>query len=173
MRLKTRKLLKRGKDLGHRTRVEIGPTGPRVTFSQSAQKIVDDVFIDFQSRHVLWEDGELELPRRVEQSLQQMRGLCVDARQRLAGKEPLLSEPLDRIEQAFARFVHAHPAEEGMVDFSNPLDPAVLDDLLEMRVAVAEIVNDVYGQTGLPSAQALLNRIKFDRPPESPWPGWE
>ena len=42
-----------------------------------------------------------------------------------------------------------------------------------MRVKIAEIVSDVFAQTGLPSAQALLNRIKFDRPPEPPWPGWD
>src|SRR5256885_949548 len=98
MRLKTRKLLNRGKDLTQRATVEVGPTGPKVAFGESAQKIADDVFVDFQARGVLYQEGEFELPDRVEKSLQEMRGLCVAARQRLAGKEPLLSEPLDRIE---------------------------------------------------------------------------
>ena len=171
MRLKTRKLLNRGKDLRHRATVEVGPTGPKVSFGESAQTIADNVFIDLQSRAVLYEEGEFELPDRVEYSLQEMRGVCVAARQRLAGKEPLLSEPLDRIEQTCGRFVHRHPAVPGSVDFSRPLPEDVLDDLFRLRIEIAEVVADLYGQTGLPSAQALLNRIEFERPPESPWPG--
>lgn len=163
--------MNRGKDLKQRATVEVGPTGPKVAFGESARKIADDVFIDFQSRGVLYVEGEFELPDRVEKSLQEMRGVCVDARQRLAGTEPALSEPLDRIEQACARFVHRHPATVGGADFSKPLSEDLLEDLFQLRIEIAEVVSDLYEQTGLPSAQALLNRIEFDRSPESPWSG--
>jgi hypothetical protein len=172
MRLKTRKLLARGRDVAQRANVEIGPSGPKISFSASARKIVDDVFIDFQSRFVLYEDGELELPERVERSLQEMRRLCVQARKELAGDEPALSEPLDRIAQACGRFVSRHPAVPGPADMSKPLSGAVLDDLLELRVEIAETVDRVYRETGLPSAQALLNRIEFRKEPRSPWLGY-
>jgi hypothetical protein len=173
MRLKTRKLLKRGEDLRHRMTVELGASGPKLAFGESARKVLDDVFVDFQARWVLYAEGEFELPDRVENSLQQMRGICVGARQRLAGEEPALSAPLDRIEQACGRFVHRHPAVQGVVDFSKPLSAGTLDDLLQLRLEIAEAVNDVYEETGLPSAQALLNRIEFDRQPQSPWPGYQ
>jgi hypothetical protein len=173
MRLKTRQLLSRGEDLRRRANVEVSLTGPRLAFGESARKIVDGVFVDFQARGVLYVEGEFELPDRVENSLQQMRRICVAARQRLAGEEPALSEPLDRIEQACGSFVHRHPAVQGMVDFSKPLSPTVLDDLFQLRIEIAEAVRDVYEQTGLPSAQALLNRIEVDRAPRSPWPGFQ
>lgn len=172
MRQATRQLLRRGEDLRKRTRVEIGPTGPRLSFATSAQKVIDDVMIDFQSRAVLWEEGEFELPQRVEKSLNEMRKLCVTARQALAGTEPFLSEPLDRIEQACSRFVHRHPAAEGAVDFGKPLAPDVLEDLLALRVEIAEIADALHRATGLPSAQQLLKRINFDELPRSPWPGY-
>lgn len=157
--------------MAQRANVEVSASGPTVSFSASARAIVDDVFINFQSRYVLYEDGALELPDRVERSLQEMRGLCVAARQRLAGDEPALSEPLDRIAQACGRFVARHPAVAGVADMSQPLSGAVLDDLLELRVEIAEAVDRVYRQTGLPSAQSLLNRIDFQREPKSPWTG--
>jgi len=93
MRLTTRRLLQRGRDLRARAEVEIGPTGPKIAFGNSALKIVDDVFIDFQGRAVLYEDGVFELPHEVQRSLNEMRRVCVSARQQLAGNEPLLSEP--------------------------------------------------------------------------------
>jgi hypothetical protein len=59
----------------------------------------------------------------------------------------------------------------GSVDFSKPLSADVLDDLYELRITIADVVSDLHLETGLPSAQALLNRINVSRPPESPWPG--
>jgi hypothetical protein len=170
VRLKTRRLLKRGKELRDRANVEIAATGPKVGFADGALTIVDDVMIDFQARHVLYEEGDFEVPRWVNASLDEMRKVCVDARKELPGREPLLSEPLDRIEQACGKFVHRHPAPD-TVDFHEPLAPEVLDDLLELRVEIAEIVDQIYRETGLPSAQQLLNRIEFARAPSSPWPG--
>jgi hypothetical protein len=172
MRLKTRRLLQRGSDLRARTSLEISATAQTVAFGDSARKIVDDVFIDFQSRAVLYAEGDFELPHWVNMSLNEMRKLCVAARQQLAGQEPRLSEPLDRIEQACGRFVHRHPSSiDRVADMSKPLAADVLDDLLQLRLEIAEVVDAVYRETGLPSAQALLNRIEFDRAPESPWPG--
>jgi hypothetical protein len=172
VRQKTKRLLERGKDLKDRANLEIGPTGPKVSFDDSALAIVDDVMIDFQARHVLYEEGEFEVPHLVNGSLNDMRKECVEARQKLAGREPTLSEPLDRIEQMCGRFVHRHPApDEGVADLTKPLAPNVLDDLLELRVQIAEVVDDIYRQTGLPSAQQLFNRIEFDTAPASPWPG--
>jgi hypothetical protein len=57
-------------------------------------------------------------------------------------------------------------------DISKPLSEAVLDDLLELPVEIAETVDRVYRETGLPSAQALLNRIEFQKEPRSPWAGY-
>lgn len=173
MRLKTKRLLTRGKDLRERATVDIGPTGPKVAFTESALAIVDDVMIDFQARHVLYEEGQFEVPRLVNGSLNEMRRVCVQARQKLAGKEPWLSEPLDLMEQACGKFVHRHPPpDEGVADFSKPLAPDALDDLLELRIMIAEVVDRIYRETGLVSAQHLLNRIEFDAAPSSPWPGW-
>jgi hypothetical protein len=172
MRMKTKKLLQRGQDLVQRAEVSFDTTGPTITFGSSARKILDDLFIDFQSRWVLYAEGEFEIPDRVEHSLQEMRGLCVHARQQLAGEDPLLGEPLDRIAQACGRFVIRHPAIREAVDFSKPLAANVLDDLLELRLEVATAVEEVYRLTDLPSAQRLFNRIEFRREITSPWPGW-
>jgi hypothetical protein len=172
VRRKTQRLLEQGKDLKDRANLEIGPTGPKVAFAESALAIVDDVMIDFQARHVLYEESQFEAPHLVNGSLNDMRKQCVDARKNLSGTEPTLSEPLDRIEQVCGRFVHRHPAPEAQIaDLSKPLAPNVLDDLLELRLKVAEVVDEIYRQTGLPSAQQLFNRIEFDAAPESPWPG--
>ena len=169
MRLKTRRLLKRGSDLRHRASLEIGPTGPKVAFADSALKIIDDVLIEFQSKAVLYEEWEFESPQLVNGSLNDMRRVCVSARQRLSGKEPLLSAPLDEVEQICGRFVHRHPAVAGIADMSKPLPADVMDDLLELRVEIAEIVDGIYRETGLPSAQHLFNRIEFEKEPRAPW----
>lgn len=51
---------------------------------------------------------------------------------------------------------------------SEPLGGTVLDDLLELRVEIAETVDGVYRAAGLPSVQALLHRIEFQKEPKSP-----
>jgi len=52
---------------------------------------------------------------------------------------------------------------------TKPLAPDVLDALLQLRLEIAEVVDAVYRQTGMRSAQDLFNRIEYDRAPGTPW----
>ena len=159
--------MRRGKQLRKRIDVEIGPTGPRLKLSEASEHVVAETFVAMQTHYVLANDGALEVPGMVLDSLARLRQRLQDAMVRLT-QDPHAREPLQRIERACAAYVHRHPRRE-VVRMDETLDPDAFDDLLKMRVEIAEAVADVLDDYKLPQAQELLNFIEFEAPAEPVW----
>ena len=159
--------MRRGKQLRKRVDVEIGPTGPRLKFSEGSEQVVAETFVSMLTHYVLANDSELEVPGMVLDSLERLRQRLQDAMVRLT-QDPQARKYLQRIERACADYVHRHPRRE-IKRMDEAMDPNAFDDLLRMRVEIAEAVADVLDDYKLPQAKELLNFIEFEAAAEPVW----